>query len=149
MKNDVIVLENNVNAIKKELRQETLQRAAMAGGIVISNNAKINISRTFKKVSGSRGLSRIVIEETKSSESEAWVAVGPTVVYGRIHEFGGIIRPVKAKMLSWVDDAGKRIFANIVHMPARPYLRPAVDNHKEEIKQGVASAIAEGISKVT
>jgi phage gpG-like protein len=58
------------------------------------------------------------------------------VVYGRIHELGGIIKPVVAKMLHFVID-GVDVFAKAVHIPARPYLRPAVDGHEDEIKEAM------------
>jgi len=73
---------------------------------------------------------------TESSATNASVDVGPTVIYGRIQELGGVIKPVHAKMLSWVDD-GVRIFAKMVHLPPRPYLRPAVDEHMKDIEQAV------------
>jgi len=70
------------------------------------------------------------------------------VIYGRIHELGGIILPVHAKMLSWVDN-GKRIFAKRVQIPARPYLRPAVDEHENEIGQAVGHQLRKQIEDVT
>jgi len=141
----VTVLENHIEDIKKSLREKTLENAAMAGGQVIRNNAILNIQRTFKNVHGTRGLSRIVVQVQKKSNTSCTVDIGPTVVYGRIHELGGIIRPIKAKMLSWVNEAGQRVFANAVHIPARPYMRPAVDDHMDEIKQAVGAAVAEGV----
>jgi phage gpG-like protein len=48
-------------------------------------------------------------------------------IYARIHEFGGVITPKRAKMLSWIDpDTGWVIFARRVVIPARPYFRPAM-----------------------
>ena len=41
--------------------------------------------------------------------------------YAAIHQFGGIIRPVTAKRLSWVAPNGQRIFAMKVTIPARPF----------------------------
>lgn len=40
------------------------------------------------------------------------------------------IRPKNAKMLSWIDGNGRRVFAKVVHSPgmkAKPYLRPALE----------------------
>lgn len=62
---------------------------------------------------------------------------GPTAPWGPIHELGGktsphVIRPLRAKMLAWSGPSGPR-FAHIVHhpgsnIPARPRLRPALEN---------------------
>lgn len=62
--------------------------------------------------------------------------VGSNVVYAPIHEFGGEIRPVNAKALTFkVKD--QWVTTQKVNMPARPYLRPALDyvmeNESKEI----------------
>jgi HK97 gp10 family phage protein len=62
------------------------------------------------------------------------------VIYAKIHEFGGVIRPVKAKALKFQID-GKWIVTKKVTMPARPYLRPAVDEHQSEIRDAVIAAL--------
>ena len=143
-----IVIKSNVGNVKQALRQGVLQKAAMAGGEVIRNNAKLNIRSTFSaKSKGGAGLAgSMVVTLTKSSDKSAEVDVGPTKIYGRIQELGGIIKPVFAKMLSWIGDDGVRIFARQVRIPPRPYLRPAVDNHKEDIADAVSFQIEKGIS---
>jgi len=150
MTSKVIVLEDNVQAALKAATGDALKRAAMAGGQVIEANAKINVNRTFSsKSTGGAGLGgSIQTRVSKSTDTHAEVEVGPTVIYGRIQELGGIVLPVHAKMLSWVDN-GVRIFAKRVQIPARPYLRPAVDEHENEIRQAVGYQLKKGIEAVT
>ena len=136
MTSKVVVLKNNVKAIRGVVTGAALKSAVMAGGQTLENYAKINVEKTFShKSTGGAGLGgSIQTVVSTSTETKAEVDVGPTVIYGRIHELGGIILPVKAKMLSWMDDdTGERIFAKMVQILARPYLRPAVDEHKGEI----------------
>ena len=71
------------------------------------------------------------------------------MVYARIQELGGIIKPVTAKMLSWVSDTGERIFANAVHIPARPYLRPALDENEKDVVKAVETEIWRNLDKAT
>ena len=103
-----IVIKSNVGNVKQALRQGVLQKAAMAGGEVIRNNAKLNIRSTFSaKSRGGAGLAgSMVVTLVKSSDKSAEVDVGPTKIYGRIQELGGIIKPVFAKMLSWIGETG-------------------------------------------
>jgi phage gpG-like protein len=54
----------------------------------------------------------------------AGAAVGSSVVYARIQEFGGVIE-AKGGMLHWTDGSGAH-FAKRVELPARPYLHPAI-----------------------
>lgn len=49
------------------------------------------------------------------------------VVYARIHELGGVIKPVRKKALFFRAADGSFVVAKQVKIPARPYLRPAAD----------------------
>ena len=148
-KSDVTILINNTAAIRKAVTGKQLEKAAMAGGFVIERAAKINVSSTFSgKSTGAAGLGgsiQTVVEKTTAKSST--VNVGPTVIYGRIQELGGVVLPVFAKMLSWVSDSGERIFANKVQIPARPYLRPAVDNNKDDIVDAISYQLEQQIKK--
>ena len=146
-KSSVTVLENNFGAIRKSVTGKQLERAALAGGYVIEGYAKINVNQTFSsKSTGGAGLGgRIPTVISESSNTSAWTDTGPTVIYGRIQELGGIIKPVFAKMLSWIGDDKKRIFAKMVTLPARPYLRPAADEHKPDILQAIGTQLKKQI----
>ena len=146
----VIIKINNVAKVRGAVSGEQLKRAVLAGGHVIEAQAKINVEKTFShKSTGGAGLGgSIQTVVSTSTETKAEVDVGPTVIYGRIHEFGGIILPVKAKMLSWMDDdTGERIFAKMVQIPARPYLRPALDEHKDEIVDAMMHQVKKAIEQ--
>ena len=54
----------------------------------------------------------------------AW-SVGSDVIYARIHEFGGTIVPKKSRFLVFQVN-GRWVRAKSVHIPARPYIRPAL-----------------------
>lgn len=151
-KGKVIVLEDNFDAVRDAITGEMLMDAAEAGGNVIEGHAKVNAG------SGRPGLRMIIgtlvnaIKTTrgKLTKTRAEVHVGPgNLIYARIHEFGGIIKPVKAKMLSWVNKEGQRVFANAVHIPARPYMRPAVDENKKDIVKAVETEIWRNLDKAT
>ena len=148
----VIIKINNVAKMRGAVSGEQLKRAVLAGGHVIEAQAKINVEKTFShKSTGGAGLGgSIQTVVSKATEHEAEVDVGPTVIYGRIQELGGIILPVKAKMLSWMDDdTGERIFAKMVQIPARPYLRPAVDEHKDKISDAISYHLQKQIKEAT
>lgn len=59
--------------------------------------------------------------------------VGSPVVYAAINEFGGIIKPVKAKHLSFQID-GRWIRASQVTIPARPWLFNSLDDELPQIE---------------
>ena len=164
----VITLENNVKAILKAATGDTLKKAALAGGQVIEANAKINVNNTFssKSTSGAGLGGSIQTVVSKSTKTRAEVDIGPTVIYGRIRELGGLILPIHGKMLSWLlgngSGTGKqkalgrvfvnkegRVFAERVQVTATPYLRPAVDEHENEIRQAVGYQLKKGIEAVT
>lgn len=152
---------NAVTAFRKATReadkaiQQGLRRAAMR----VVREAKINVKQKLNTTGTSRGtLGRSI---TAIFPSKYVAHVGPSVIYGRIHELGGVIRPVNARMLAipigdrtgsarehddltfigsgnkgcLVDSGGKPQFALVssVTIPARPYLAPALEKSKTKI----------------
>lgn len=60
------------------------------------------------------------------------VSVGTNVEYARIHEYGGTIEQTTGQVA-----AGGKVYdrKRVIHMPARPFLRTAARDEKEEIDQ--------------
>ena len=74
---------------------------------------------------------------------------GGPAFYARVHEYGGekefIISPVNAKALMFQMN-GETIFAKrVVHppLPARPFMRPALDFMKPQIVEGLQETLRE------
>lgn len=59
------------------------------------------------------------------------VHVGSALVYARIHQFGGTIKPKDKKALAFKGADGQARFAKQVTIPARPYLGLSADNIAE------------------
>ena len=103
---------------------------------------------------------------TIADEGELSVAIGPTVVYGAIHEFGGDIqqrarsRLASTRLVGKVFKIGKERFRTIqnvkahtigggtIHMPARPYLRPALAKQRGRIIEIIQEALADAVARV-
>lgn len=115
------------------------ERALVAGGEVIVAYAKINCEGQGLHKEG-----RLINSIQVYDPSPESVLVGSRgVVYAAAHEFGVTIKPKRAKMLSWIDEAsGKRVFANQVTLPERAYLRPAIDEHKSEVLEAMGNVVA-------
>lgn len=128
----------------KDMRGKTLEKAALAGGFVIEAEAKINIGNTFKAGTGNLAGSINTTVESNDGDSVK-VAVGPSMIYGRIQELGGTIKPVFAPMLHWVDESGAHHQAMSVTLPAHPYLRPAVDENEDKITKVIGANLKEEI----
>lgn len=62
------------------------------------------------------------------------------VLYARIHELGGVIRPVNAKALAIPQPDGGVVFVQSVTIPARPYLRPAADREYPKLGRRIQRA---------
>ena len=123
----------NLEKIDKKIRGEVARKAVDAGGHQVMDYARLNIRQKLNK--HPRGhLANSITVTSKNTGSGAVAEVKPNREYARIHEFGGTIVPRKARMLYWRDpDTGELRAAKRVTIPARPYLRPAVEDHKEEI----------------
>lgn len=106
----------------------------VSGGGSSTNGAPL------KRVSGTLARSlHVELVEGRSPNNPA-VDIGTDLVYAAIHEFGGIIEPVNAPRLVWQNEDGQWFSADRVEIPARPYLRPAVDESGPEAMR-VAGAV--------
>ena len=141
----IIKLEDNIAKMAAAATGEQLVKALLAGGHVLAAYAEINANKVFSSKALNNLAGSIIVVVDKAERTNASVNVGPTVIYGRIQELGGVIKPVIAKMLSWIGDSGERIFANSVTLPPRPYLRPAVDEHMDEIVDAIAYQLKQNI----
>ena len=135
----VIVLEDNFSAVRNAVTGRMLMDAAKAGGFVVEGHAKINASKGGTKYLNIRTgalVNSITVDEGKQTKTRADVGVGTNMIYARIHELGGIIKN------AW----GRGITA---HMPARPYLRPALDENERDIRGAVEAEIWRNLFKAT
>ncbi|WP_048648950.1 hypothetical protein [Nitratireductor soli] len=71
------------------------------------------------------------------------------VVYARIQEEGGTIRPKKAKALAVPLPDGGVALVQSVTIPARPYLRPAADTHYPKLAKRIRTAYERKSKKPT
>lgn len=126
--------------LKAEARGEPLAKAAHAGAFQLIGYIKVNITEAPLVDTGNLRAS-VTEDEFHSEALRVWVTLGPHTVYARIHEFGGIIRPTKALLLHWVDKAGVDHYAKAVQIPARPYIRPAIDEHGDDVGLAIAAVL--------
>ena len=147
----VIKLEDHFKDVIAAASGDTLAKAVMAGGHVVEAYAKINVNETFSShATGGAGLAgSIQTVLAKSDENSAEADVGPTVIYGRIHELGGMIKPIHGEWLTFQTYDGAWHKVKVVSMPARPYLRPALDEHQQEILDAIGYQLEIGINKAT
>ena len=134
-----IVLEDNFDAVRNAVTGDQLMQIAKAGGFVVEAHAKINAGSGrpgLRMITGNL-VNSISVSEGRKTETGADVDIGTNVVYARIHELGGIIK-------------GAFGIANmIVHMPARPYLRPAMDENEPDIIKAVMTELWRHLNKAT
>jgi phage virion morphogenesis protein len=75
----------------------------------------------FRKGQPLRDTGRLRNSITQQPDSDG-VTVGTNVDFAAVHQFGAVIKPVKAKRLVFGNGAGGLVFAKQVRIPARPFL---------------------------
>lgn len=119
------------------------QIALMQGGFVVEAFAKDNVRKQHLIDTGN--LRNAITAELEGDEA---VTIGPrNVVYAAIHEFGGTITAKNSPYLVFQTADGAWHKVRSVTMPAKPYMRPAVDEHKPEVNQAVGGYLREQIKK--
>jgi len=127
----VIKLDNRFKEVIAAASGENIMKALKAGGEVVRNHAKLNI-QAQELVDTSNLLNSISVQEGSGGKSDATVEIGTNIEYAAIHEFGGPIHQTNA----W----GKGI-EQTIHIPARPYLRPALDENHNSIKDAIGASL--------
>jgi HK97 gp10 family phage protein len=129
-------LARKLAALSDAVAGDKLASAAMAGALPIQNRAKE--LAPYKTGTLRRSIHS---EIEQSTRNRAEVAIGTDVEYAAIQEFGGTIRPKRAKTLSWIGEDGQRVFAKSVTVPAHPYLRPALDEEKDTAVREIGESL--------
>jgi HK97 gp10 family phage protein len=127
----VIQLDNKFKQVIAAASGENIMKSLLAGGEVVRNHAKLNI-QAQELVDTSNLLNSISVQEGSGGKTDATVEIGTNVEYAAIHEFGGAIHQTNA----W----GKGI-TQTIHIPARPYLRPALDENEGAIADAVGASL--------
>ena len=136
-------LERKLSSLSKAAATTIAKDAVDEGAAVIQFHAQLNARNVFS--SRQRGqLRNSIRSESRTTNTGAEAEIGPHVIYGRIQEFGGTIKPIRAKLLHWVTD-GVDHFAKQVTIPARPYLGPAAEDNKDQIVSVMKESVADGI----
>lgn len=157
------------------VRGRTLANTLMSGLTVIGNAAKANVKS--QGLIRTRTLSRSIHEEiTMQNEERAEGQVGTNLEYAAIHEYGGVIKPKTSRHLAipvgiytgsprshgdlklrktangnlvMVDGGGavQYVLKKSVEIPARPFMRPAFDEKKNEVQETMAGSFRTLIMK--
>lgn len=133
---DMKPLEDALSKISSNVTGEELGKAVLAGLFQLEALAKLNIRKNFKQRTGFFAANW----ETKLNEVSAKSAKGytsPLAIYARIQELGGVIRATSGGFLIFQTDDGQWHHVKAVTLPARPYLRPAADEGKDDIVSAV------------
>lgn len=125
--------------------------------LALQLEAKVKANLSGEVLNVRSGALRRSIFETVEDDTTSVigkVASSGDVKYAGIHEFGGTIPaheivPNKAKALAFII-GGKQVFATRVQIPAiqmpeRSYLRSALTDMADEIKEGMREAVNEGL----
>lgn len=91
-------------------------------------------------------LRRSITKRINVSRLRIIALVGSNLKYARIHEKGGEIKPVRARMLVWRDGEGLH-FAKKVRIPARRFLRPSIDVKRTAVMKEILNAVMMGYKK--
>ena len=110
---------SNASEVLSQLKQAKARSLEIIGGTA-EGHAKTNI-----RDNGSVITSRLINGITHQKVNENTMAIGTDVEYGPYVELGHNQKPGR-----YVPAIGKRLVAS--HVAAKPFLKPALENHKDE-----------------
>jgi phage gpG-like protein len=135
--------------------KQAVRRAVNMSAADVLEGAKAKVSDDVLNVRSGR-LRRSLHFTPGGDETNPEASVGTNVEYAAIHEFGGTTKPhiieaVNGKTLAFMGKGGKMVFRALVHhpgsvMPERSFLRSALAERADSVKQRIADAVGEGIA---
>lgn len=146
LKLDMKPLTQALQKVDSNTRKDTLGKAVLAGLFELQAFAQLNIRDTFEQGTGDLA-SNWETKLDNSSDTSAEGHTAPLVVYARIHELGGVIHATNGPYLTFQTDDGSWHSVPAVTIPARPYLRPAIDEHQKEIVDAMSAVLTEAIER--
>ena len=111
----------------ERVRESILRSANRAGAAVVARTRMRLSGRVLNRRSGALLNSVTYNIQPSAGAVRILVEAGRGLKYGRIHEFGGTIRPRSPSGLLRFKIGQNWISARRVVMPKRPYLGPSVD----------------------
>lgn len=138
-------LDVKLGSIPARLHQKLLRKF-----FILANEVKM---RVRQKLSGevlnvqTGALRRSINSKVEDSGAQitAIVYQSGDVKYGKIHEFGGDIVPVKSQYLHFQGKDGNWVMTKRVHIPARPYMIPTLNEMEPHIVETLQLTVREGL----
>jgi len=147
-------LDRTFQRIADRVAGAGLRAASRAGAETILEQAKANIRDTFVNQSGRlENSGRIELEGARSRQVANILF---DVIYAAVHEYGLQDQPItdRQRAFFWAmwaeegDEMWKALALSETYtIPARPYLRPAIDSKQREALREMARVLAEEIKR--
>ncbi|MFA4972549.1 MAG: phage virion morphogenesis protein [bacterium] len=118
-------------------RGVVMKAALQAGLMVLEGQVKQNIRDADLIDTGN------LLNNWKQEVRADYAALVTDTPYAAIHEYGGVIRARGGGWLTFQTKDGAWHRVKEVTMPARPYIRPAIDEHRDEIMGAVQAKVEE------
>lgn len=143
------MLDFNIDIDKKDISNITNKLLGISDGIKSGlQQAMLYAESEAKQSFGQSGNLKSRSGRLRSSitsgvnGSTGWLT--SNLPYAAIHEYGGEIKPKKAKFLKFMIQGQWRSVKKVI-IPARPFLNPAINNNIETIKSIITDAIMQRI----
>jgi len=149
LKIELKLSEKSKALLKKmpELVKPAIYKGMKKGMVLADRDARLNLSgRVLQRRTGR--LRNSITHDVKIEGNKVVGRIGTNVIYGRIHELGGVIKPRQAQSLRFnIPGVGWRM-AKSVTIPARPYLRPALEDNVKDIGEIITKRIEEAFKAI-
>jgi HK97 gp10 family phage protein len=137
-------LKAALKKLDKSLQGPASRSALMSGGSTLQEYIQGNIVDRDLVDTGN-----LLNKWTVKPESDRVVVIGTDTPYAPIHEYGGVVKAKNGKWLTFQTKDGSWHRVAAVQIPARPFVRPAVDEHKGDVSEAVGESLKASIARHT
>lgn len=133
-------LRDQLKELEKAARKQILEQAVLAGAAVVKEEANQDAPGPH-----------IEVALEKATDRNATAKVGPDAEHWfyRFTELGATPHEISGAPLVFMGEEGKVVTSSVSHpgMPARPFLRPAMERKSEEAQQAMADVIEDALRR--
>ena len=122
-------LYQKLSAMSNAAASDVLEKGVVAGATIVQKGAQARVRRRSNKLAGAI---KVAVGEKSRDRAVAGVRISRKGFYWRFIEFGHVIKRTRKGPV-------------VGHAPAYPFLRPAFDESKDQIKDVVADTIRNAI----
>ena len=139
-------LQKLLKNFPERIQRDVLNSVAARGATVVKKHARKNIRQNGSVETGAL-LHSLKTKKKKGVHGEQWIYTKNTAYHARLVEFGTVPRKLKKPIPFEIQPGVWITLSYTGQMPAKPFMRPAVEENQQEVLKEMAKRAGKRMAK--